>query len=454
MAEQLFVSTNSTPMQKSFTHSSPTMASILTWARDLIWRPASPPMHFPTTGFELIDESDTLEEEGWEEIETGDFYPVNIGDILDTKYQVVGKLGFGTTSTVWLARDLQYVKHKQRLQLLLLYATNEVNRAHKFVALKVYTREAANKSEFETYKQISKANVWHRGYPCVMTALDIFTLPREGGDHSCLVLKPMWGNLTDLLNCRPDHRLNEGQLKVALKHILLALDYLHTECKLIHTGVTSPPLIRYITSDEICRVVIMHFLTDISSHNILIEIEESSLLEDFVKAEMELPSGRKSVNEAPVYVSRRFGTPKRLGRPVLGDFGCAVSGTVPQSFFAVQPDVYTSPECMLSIPWSYPVDIWNVGCMVSFLATDSKGNRVMTEKQIWDLFEDKHLFNGYDHEHKEWRTRAQLAEVIGMLGPPPLDMLERAGRRAEFFDEKGTYSYFDSFVNFFSTDLP
>ena len=33
------------------------------------------------------------------------FYPVNPGDILDDRYRVVAKVGWGTTSTVWLARD-------------------------------------------------------------------------------------------------------------------------------------------------------------------------------------------------------------------------------------------------------------------------------------------------------------------------------------------------------------
>jgi hypothetical protein len=29
-----------------------------------------------------------------------------------------------------------------------------------------------------------------------------------------------------------------------------------------------------------------------------------------------------------------------------------------------QPNIYRSPEVMLRVDWSYPVDIWNVGVMV------------------------------------------------------------------------------------------
>lgn len=37
------------------------------------------------------------------------YYPVNIGDVYETRYQIVGKLGYGTYSTSWLCHDLQYV---------------------------------------------------------------------------------------------------------------------------------------------------------------------------------------------------------------------------------------------------------------------------------------------------------------------------------------------------------
>jgi serine/threonine-protein kinase SRPK3 len=64
-------------------------------------------MRFPTSGFKIISASELLEEERFEEFKTGRYYPVTIGEIFRSKYQVIGKLGFGVTSTVWLARDLQ-----------------------------------------------------------------------------------------------------------------------------------------------------------------------------------------------------------------------------------------------------------------------------------------------------------------------------------------------------------
>lgn len=35
------------------------------------------------------------------------FYPVNPGDFFHNRYEVLAKVGWGTSSTVWLARDTQ-----------------------------------------------------------------------------------------------------------------------------------------------------------------------------------------------------------------------------------------------------------------------------------------------------------------------------------------------------------
>lgn len=49
------------------------------------------------------------------------------------------------------------------------------------------------------------------------------------------------------------------------------------------------------------------------------------------------------------------------------------------------------------------------------------------------------MFYGNDPDGKGYSTRAHLAEVIGVLGPPPLDMLRRGKRSHEIFTEKGMH---------------
>lgn len=51
------------------------------------------------------------------------------------------------------------------------------------------------------------------------------------------------------------------------------------------------------------------------------------------------------------------------------------------------------------------------------------------------------MFIGDDPDGKGYSTRAHLAEVVGVLGPPPLCLLKRGQRSHEFFTEDGTTSY-------------
>lgn len=83
------------------------MASIGRWVRTVFTRPASPPRSFPTSGFKVVSDVEKLEEENWEWYHPGLFYPVRIGELLHSRYQVLGKLGYGSRSTAWLCRDLR-----------------------------------------------------------------------------------------------------------------------------------------------------------------------------------------------------------------------------------------------------------------------------------------------------------------------------------------------------------
>jgi hypothetical protein len=67
------------------------------------------PRVFPTTGFTVIPTSETVEEEHWAWYTPQSFYPVGISDVLQSKYQVLYKLGYGTTATAWMCRDLRSV---------------------------------------------------------------------------------------------------------------------------------------------------------------------------------------------------------------------------------------------------------------------------------------------------------------------------------------------------------
>lgn len=54
----------------------------------------------------LLDGSNPVEEEQTPYYDPKRFYPARLGGVLNARYQLATKLGYGTSSTVWLARDL------------------------------------------------------------------------------------------------------------------------------------------------------------------------------------------------------------------------------------------------------------------------------------------------------------------------------------------------------------
>ena len=84
------------------------MASFIRTLRALGRRAPCPPRSFSNPNFERIT-AEKIEEETFPDYLAIRYYPVRIGEVFASRYQVVGKLGYGAFSTVWLARDLEYV---------------------------------------------------------------------------------------------------------------------------------------------------------------------------------------------------------------------------------------------------------------------------------------------------------------------------------------------------------
>lgn len=92
----------------------------------------------------------------------------------------------------------------------------------------------------------------------------------------------------------------------------------------------------------------------------------------FVKSERyeaERPCPRKELSDRTIYLSRPMSLSS--GLPSITDLSEARFGGSCHTG-DIMPDVYRAPEIVLGMPWSYPIDIWGLGMVVSLHDTLSK----------------------------------------------------------------------------------
>ena len=99
-------------------------------------------------------------------------------------------------------------------------------------------------------------------------------------------------------------------------------------------------------------------------------INDDSVFTDFEKYELERPVPRKEEDGRTIYMSQELKVPKQVSSPILCDFGSAIHGDQYHSVF-IQPQIYRATEVILGVPWTFSIDIWNVGCMVRPIARSS-----------------------------------------------------------------------------------
>lgn len=82
----------------------------------------------------------------------------------------------------------------------------------------------------------------HPGRAAVRSLLDNFKVAGPDGEHHCLVHPPLWESIKSFLARNPIGRLPPPVLGIVLQRLFLALDFMHTECHLVHTGRRPPRL--------------------------------------------------------------------------------------------------------------------------------------------------------------------------------------------------------------------
>nr|OQO17484.1 hypothetical protein B0A51_15368 [Rachicladosporium sp. CCFEE 5018] len=262
----------------------------------------SVPRRYLATSFQGLHAAARIEEERWSWCEPDVHYSVRIGEVFESRYEVLDKLGHGARSTVWLGLDIC---------------------VDRYVALKVCERNSKSaQRELAWYEYSESIETSHVRALLTRELYDNFSIKAVGGEHLCLVHKPLELSLKFLVKLFPDEHIPDEILR-PFKSLLLALDCLHIVGKTVHA--------------------------DLQASNILIRSQDDEILKAFEEAELKNPSPRKIDRDRIIYQTREHDRPKKVGFPVLCDFGEARYGQATYTA-DVQPYQYRAPEVILDMP--------------------------------------------------------------------------------------------------------
>lgn len=90
--------------------------------------------------------------------------------------------------------------------------------------------------ELSSTERVTNANPKHPGYQHCLTLHDSFICDSHHGPHMSLVFDVLGSNLLSLQRSQPNRVFSVQITKRTVKQVLLALDYLHHDCGLVHRG--------------------------------------------------------------------------------------------------------------------------------------------------------------------------------------------------------------------------
>ncbi|KAI7279632.1 hypothetical protein KC345_g5242 [Hortaea werneckii] len=177
-----------------------------------------------------IQTDQKVEEETVPNYNSSRYYLVQIRDIFLNRYEVLGKLGFGSTSTTWFCRD---------------------HHAKNFKVLKICIHENGNPlREQGVYSQFSGLRTSNVGYFFTRIPKKRFEVQGPSGhQHACFAFTPAACTIEEILKCHGSQSINLNFIKSTLLCAVRALDFLHSDAHLIHTDVKLDNMFMTLTGD-------------------------------------------------------------------------------------------------------------------------------------------------------------------------------------------------------------
>ncbi|KAI4340676.1 hypothetical protein MLD38_025486 [Melastoma candidum] len=308
----------------------------------------SHPRLLPEHGNPFIKGLDQRGSPPWRDDDKDGHYMFAIGDNLTPRYKIGKKIGEGTFGQVLECWDRD---------------TKEMVAIKVVRSIKKY-REAAM-IEIDVLQLLGKYD--RTGSRCVQIR-NWF----DYRNHICIVFEMLGPSLFDFLRKNNYRPFPVDLVRELGRQLLECVAFLH-DMSLIHT--------------------------DLKPENILFVSSEHVRVPEY---KVNSPAHRE------VVLYKRL--PKSSSIKVI-DFGSTAYGHRSHNYI-VSTRHYRAPEVILGLGWSYPCDIWSVGCILVELCSGSA------------LFQT--------HENLE-----HLAMMERVLGPIPQHMLKRVDRHAEKYVKRG-----------------
>jgi len=355
----------------------------------------------------MESESESISQDDVDYSSNGDIF---YGEVLNERYVLIRKIGYGAFSSVWLTFD----KNDQ-----------------KFYAIKIYNHEDYDEGERELniLMKIKKYNC-----PNLIKLVDHFIMKYDGEKYICIITELYAGSIYDIMK---DDKYENGfpieTVKSIIKQILIGLDVLHNQMKIIHCDIKPENILvkglrRSIEKTIECFMnidfnkIYNKLKDDIINENDL-NLEKKSHKKKFSLLKYTLLKKANKItleklNEMYDFTYDEVIDDKYINKCeiVIADFG-SIYKIEDACDREIQTRYYRAPEVILGYKFSTSVDVWSVACMTYELLT---GDILFDPEKDEDRSRDIH--------HLYW-----IEQLIGKF---PDYMINKAPERKALFDKK------------------
>lgn len=345
-----------------------------------LFRPVQFHRAFSATAFNIMATTNTFTFEplyepleGVERLENyrpGGYHPVKIGDQFRGRYRIVHKLGYGSYSTTWLARDEQNMK---------------------YVAVKICTADSSSQ-EFDIVSILAGSRhpfIKCQGEKMIPSVIDTFNIQGPNGNHSCYVTIPARASLADVKDGSWIRLFQPNVCRILAAQLATAVEYIHTR--------------GFVHGDLHLGNILLRMPPNFD------QLSVERLYEEYGAPELDpvihldgkpLPPGVPSHAIAPIWLGKASEEISSAeARIVLTDFGEAFSPSQEKKYVSRTPLVIRPPEVRFepSKPLSFPSDIWTLAC------------------SIWTIIAQRPLFEGFLATQDD--MTCEHVDALGILPP-------------------------------------